>query len=76
MLTGGPGTTTTQHRPSAFKELIGKVELDASCIYPAAGRDGAEVVLGILAGKKSKMEMVIDSTDITTENIQRIESIF
>lgn len=61
---------------SEARELIRKGELDATYLYPTAGKEGAEVVLDILAGKKVKKEIVIDSIEITIENVERIEPIF
>ena len=61
---------------SEARELIRNGELDATYLYPTAGKQGAKVVLDILAGKKVKKEIVIESTEITIKNIEKVEPIF
>ena len=61
---------------SEARELIRKGELDVTYLYPTAGKEGAEVVLDIIAGKKVKKEIVIDSTEVTIKNVENIEPIF
>jgi len=58
------------------RKLIRKGELDATYLYPTAGKEGAEVVIDILAGKKVEKEIVIESTEITINNVERVEPIF
>ncbi|MCK5335991.1 MAG: substrate-binding domain-containing protein, partial [Gammaproteobacteria bacterium] len=41
---------------SEARELIRKGELDVTYLYPTAGKEGAEVVLDIITGKKVKKE--------------------
>ena len=61
---------------SEARELIRNGELDATYLYPTAGKEGAKVVLDILAGKKVKKEIVIDSIEITIKNVEKVEPIF
>ena len=58
------------------RDLIRKGELDATYLYPTAGKEGAGVVLDILNGKKVKKEIIIESTEITIKNVERIKPIF
>ena len=61
---------------SEARELIRSGELDATYLYPTAGKEGARVVLDILAGKKVKKEIVINSTEITIKNVEKVKPIF
>ncbi len=61
---------------SEARELIRRGELDASYTYPTAGREGAQVALDILAGKDVDKEIVIDSTEVTLDNVESVEPIF
>ena len=61
---------------SEARELIRNGELDATYLYPTAGKEGAKVVLDILAGKKVKKEIVIDSIEITIKNVEKVKPIF
>ena len=58
------------------RALIRERELDATYLYPTAGSEGAKVARDILAGKKVPKEIIIDSVEITLENVEQIEPIF
>lgn len=61
---------------SQAKELIKKGELDASYVYPTAGKQGVETAIKILEGKKVPKEIIIESTEITIDNVDKIDPIF
>ena len=61
---------------SEARELIRKGEMDATYLYPTAGKEGAQVVLDILNGKQVPKEIIIDSTEITSDNVNQVEPIF
>jgi len=61
---------------SEARELIRKGEMDASYLYPTGGRQGAQIALELLAGEKVAKEIIIDSEEITRDNVEKIEPIF
>ena len=61
---------------SDARELIRKRELDATYLYPTAGREGARVAMDILSGKEVPKEIIIDSIEITLDNVNQIKPIF
>lgn len=61
---------------SEARKLIRSGELAASYTYPTGGREGARVALDILSGKSVDKEIVIESTEVTTDNVEQVEPIF
>ena len=61
---------------SEGRELIRSGELDATYRYPTGGKEGAEIALKILAGKTVPKEVVIDSAEVTSKNVEAILPIF
>lgn len=61
---------------ASSKKMILSGELDATFIYPTAGKEGARVVRDILDGKKVTKEVIIKSPMITKDNVTRYHPIF
>lgn len=61
---------------SEARELIKKGELDASYVYPTGGKEGVQAALDIMANKQIPKEIIIESTEVTIENVEKIEPIF
>lgn len=61
---------------SDARKLIRTGEMDATYLYPTAGKEGAQAVVDILAGKVVPKEIIIDSTEITIKNVDQVEPIF
>lgn len=61
---------------SEARELIRSGDLAASYVYPTAGREGAMAALDILAGRAVEREVVLDSTEVTIDNVERVAPIF
>ena len=61
---------------SKGREMIRDGDLDATFLYPTAGKEGAEAVIKILEGKKVPKEIIIDSQMITKKNVEKVEPIF
>jgi ribose transport system substrate-binding protein len=61
---------------SQAADLIKKGELDASYVYPTGGKQGVEVAMKILSGKKVPKEIIIESAQITIDNVNDIKPIF
>jgi ribose transport system substrate-binding protein len=52
-------------------------ELDASFTYPTFGKEGAAAAVKLLrGGKLEKKEVVVESTAVTLDNVERVEPIF
>ena len=58
------------------REAIRSGEQAASFVYPVFAREGAEAALAILAGKPVSKEIVVPSTLVTRENVERVPPIF
>ncbi len=61
---------------SEARELIKAGELDASYVYPTGGKEGVEATMKILAGKSVPKEIIIQSTQVTKENVDSVTPIF
>ncbi len=61
---------------SQARELIRKGELDASYVYPTAGKQGVEEAMKILNKQNFKKEIIIPSTQVTKKNVEIVEPIF
>jgi ribose transport system substrate-binding protein len=61
---------------SEARELIKKGELDATYIYPTGGNQGVQIAMKILEGKKVQKEIIIESAQITIDNVDQIKPIF
>ncbi|QOG12730.1 substrate-binding domain-containing protein [Arcobacter sp. FWKO B] len=61
---------------STAKELIKEGKLRASYLYPTGGKEGAKAALDILAGKKVPKDIIIESTEVTKENVDKVKPIF
>jgi len=61
---------------SEAQKYIKSGELDASYVYPTAGKEGAKVAIDLLSGKKVPKETIIDSTEVTIDNVNQVAPIF
>lgn len=61
---------------SSAQELIKKGELDASYVYPTGGKEGVKAAMKILNGEKVPKEIIINSTEVTIENVDKVNPIF
>ncbi len=61
---------------SQAQELIRKGELDASYVYPTAGKQGVDIAMKILNKKKFEKEIIIPSTEVTKKNVEKVQPIF
>lgn len=61
---------------SQAAELIKKGELDASYVYPTGGKEGVDIAMKILSGKKVPKEIIIESAEITIDNVKEVKPIF
>jgi ribose transport system substrate-binding protein len=61
---------------SEAREYIKSGELDASYVYPTGGKEGAKVTMGYLHGKSVPKEYIIDSIEVTKDNVDKVEPIF
>lgn len=59
------------------REAIRAGELDASFTYPTFGKEGAAAALTLLrGGRLARKEVVVESTTVTRDNVERVAPIF
>lgn len=61
---------------SDARKLIQDGKMRATYIYPTGGKEGAQIALDILAGKKVPKDIILKSEEITKENVDKVEPIF
>lgn len=61
---------------SEAREAIRAGEQSVSFSYPTAGREGAEAVVRIIQGKKLTKDQTIPFDMVTSDNVERVETIF
>ncbi|MEJ5167979.1 MAG: substrate-binding domain-containing protein [Arcobacteraceae bacterium] len=61
---------------SDARKLIQEGKMKATYIYPTGGKEGAQIALDILAGKKVPKDVILKSEEITKENVDKIKPIF
>lgn len=61
---------------SEARELIRTGELDASYVYPTAGKEGVETAMKILNKQPFKKEIIIPSVEVTAKNVEKVKPIF
>ncbi len=61
---------------SEAREAIRRGEQDASFTYPTGGKEGAEFTMKILQGQKVPKEFIIESVQMTRDNVEAVEPIF
>jgi ribose transport system substrate-binding protein len=62
---------------SEAREAIRNGDLEATFLFPTAGKEGAEAALKLIrGGKLDKAEVIIDSVAVTRENVEKIAPIF
>lgn len=58
------------------KEAIKRQEMDATFTYPTSAKQIASTTVKLLNGKKAKKDIIVPSTLITKENIEKVEPLF
>ncbi|MEW6513826.1 MAG: substrate-binding domain-containing protein [Pseudomonadota bacterium] len=62
---------------SEAREAIRAGDLDASFTYPTFGKEGAETAMRLLrGGKPERKEVMIDSTPVTRNNVDKVAPVF
>ena len=58
------------------RAAIRRGEQSVSYTYPTGGKEGAQVVIDLLAGRPVVKEQIIRSVKVTADNVERVEPIF